>query len=211
MVRGLVDPKAGEEAIPGFWNAYQRYDRHVALVDALVAGNSAIASKVVFGKSVENRDLVAIRIGANTSPSKKVIWIEGGIHAREWISPATVTYFAQQLINNYNDNDATTKDLLNYFDFYIVPSLNVDGYEYTHTTSRLWRKTRGKNAGSSCIGADPNRNFGYQWGGTGASSNPCSETYRGDKAFSEIEVKAETDYILANFKGRISSFLSVHR
>lgn len=209
LARGAVDNKA--DAIPDFWKTYQRYDRHVALVDALVAQNPAIASKLTIGKSSEKRDIVAIRIGVNGgSASKKVIWIEGGIHAREWISPATVTYFAQQLVNKYQANDDTVKDLLGYFDIIIVPSLNVDGYEYTHTNSRLWRKTRGKNSGSTCIGADPNRNFGYQWGGTGASSNPCSETYRGDKAHSEVEVLAETDYIVKNFKGRISSFLSVH-
>lgn len=132
LLRGLADPKADEEAIAGFWNAYQRYARHVELVDALVAQNSAIASKLTIGTSAEGRTIVAIRIGANSSPSKKIIWIEGGIHAREWISPATVTYFAQFLVNKYKANDATTVDVLNYFDIIIVPSLNG-----TNTTKDL--------------------------------------------------------------------------
>ena len=29
-----------------------------------------------------------------------------------------------------------------------------------------------------CHGVDPNRNFGYGWGGYGASELPCKETYR---------------------------------
>ena len=37
---------------------------------------------------------------------------------------------------------------------------------------------------------DPNRNFGYKWGGLGASTNPCSETYRGAYSFSEVETRA---------------------
>lgn len=31
------------------------------------------------------------------------------------------------------------------------------------TNDRLWRKNRRKNAGSSCVGVDPNRNFDYGW------------------------------------------------
>ena len=34
---------------------------------------------------------------------------------------------------------------------------------------------------------DLNRNFGYQWGGGGASGYACDETYRGPAAFSEPE------------------------
>lgn len=32
--------------------------------------------------------------------------------------------------------------------------------------------------------------YRYRWGGKGASNNPCSEIYRGSKAFSEPESKA---------------------
>lgn len=77
--------------------------------------------------------------------------------------------------------------------------------------SRLWRKTRQPSRSwMGCIGADPNRNYGYKWGGEGASRNPCAETFRGESAFSEPEVKSETDYILNNFRGRLSAFLAVH-
>jgi hypothetical protein len=41
--------------------------------------------------------------------------------------------------------------------------LNVDGYSFTWTNNRMWRKTRRPNQGSSCIGTDPNRNFPYKW------------------------------------------------
>lgn len=199
------------EAIAGFWNTYQRYDTHLSLINALVQQNPTIVSRVNIGTSYQGRTLAAARIGSNQNANKPVIWIEGGIHAREWISPATVSYFAQQLVDRYNANNAVVRDLLAYFDFYIVFVLNADGYEYTHTTSRLWRKTRKPSATSpTCIGTDPNRNFGYQWGGEGASANACSETYRGDSPFSEPEVKAETDYILNQLAGKVKSFLSVH-
>ena len=31
---------------------------------------------------------------------------------------------------------------MNNIEFVVVPSLNPDGYEYTHTANRLWRKNR---------------------------------------------------------------------
>ena len=46
------------------------------------------------GSSVEGRALKVIKIGKPSSDgsAKPAIWIDGGIHAREWISPAAVEY-----------------------------------------------------------------------------------------------------------------------
>ena len=57
-----------------------------------------------------------------------------------------------------------------------------DGFEYTKTTNRNWRKTR-KNVTTLCFGVDANRNMGYNWlvpdetGNEGASRSPCTDTY----------------------------------
>ena len=56
--------------------------------------------------------------------------------------------------------------------------LNPDGYQYTWDNNRLWRKNRSQNEGSPCIGTDLNRNSDFAWGTEGASSNPCSDTFR---------------------------------
>ena len=71
------------------------------------------------------------------------------------------------------ENSAEYKNLLETFDVYIMPSMNPDGYEYSRTKDRMWRKTRSVNPGFKCRGTDPNRNWGYNWGLIGASSNPC--------------------------------------
>lgn len=60
---------------------------------------------------------------------KSVVLIDGGIHGREWISVATTVYCINQLIENFRRNT----HLLRKLDFLIVPIVNVDGYEYTHT------------------------------------------------------------------------------
>ena len=122
-----------DEAIPGFWSTFQRYNQHVLLLQTLADQNPSLAKVFSLGNSYEGRDIKAIRIGANSDTNKPVFFIEAGIHAREWASPATVSYFAQELINQYKANNATVTTLMNTYDFYIVPVLNVDGYEYTHT------------------------------------------------------------------------------
>ena len=52
-----------------------------------------------------------------------------GIHAREWISPAVVSY----LIREFSERAITSEDILANFTLYIIPVLNPDGYEYSHT------------------------------------------------------------------------------
>ncbi|KAH9529095.1 hypothetical protein DERF_003002 [Dermatophagoides farinae] len=198
------------DIIVGFWQSYQRYEAIENLMNDLQNKYPNLVAKINFGKSFEGRELNLMRIGAISDDKKPVVFIEGGIHAREWISPAFVTHFANRLLTGYENQDADIKKLMETFDFYIVPLLNPDGYEYTHTKYRLWRKTRSIQKSSSCIGADPNRNFGYEWGGEGTSNNPCSEIYTGTKAFSEPEVKAETDYIMKHLEGRALVYVAVH-
>ncbi len=49
---------------------------------------------------------------------------------------------------------------------------------------------------SICIGVDANRNFGYEWGGEGASNVTCSDSYDGPEPFSESETQAIRDLLL---------------
>jgi len=92
-----------------------------------------------------------------------------------------------------------------------VPVFNVDGYNYAHTSDRLWRKNRQTASGSSCIGTDLNRNYGYAWSGEGSSPNPCAETYHGARAFSSPEVAAERDYLQPYVDAsRLVAFVDIH-
>ena len=46
-----------------------------------------------------------------------------GIHAREWISPATATYFIKELIERSHEIDS----ILKFYDVFILPVANPDG------------------------------------------------------------------------------------
>lgn len=144
---------------------------------------------------------------SNGNAGNKAIWIDGGIHAREWVSPASVTYTLNDLVSNWSEHPEYIRNIT----WYIQPSVNPDGYEFSHLKQRLWRKNRGKSTSHSCIGVDLNRNFGYKWGGVGTSPNPCSEIYRGENAFSEPESLAQKKFIeTTHAKETIYAFLSFH-
>ncbi|XP_069103272.1 carboxypeptidase B-like [Argopecten irradians] len=187
-----------------------RFSRHSeidAWLTALETEFGDIASVESIGSSYQGRDMKIIKIGKPSQNPKPVIWVEAGIHAREWISPAVAVWTIDKLLRNYGtDNDVTF--MLDTFDWFFLPSANPDGYEYTFTNDRLWRKTRSPQS-RGCYGVDPNRNFDVEFGGAGTSSDPCADTYPGTEAFSE----PETDNIRKSILGvreRAIAFLSFH-
>src|SRR6185312_6320803 len=87
-------------------------------------------------------------------------------------------------------SDSRVTSMVNNREIWIVPDLNPDGGEYDIASGsyRSWRKNRQPNAGSSAVGTDLNRNWGYQWNGSSVSSgSPSSEVYRGTAPFSGAE------------------------
>jgi len=154
------------------------------------------------GTSSEGREIGLVKISSGGT-NKPAIWIDGGMHAREWISPATATYIMNKLVK-----DPKSKTLVDMFDWYVVPIINVDGYEYTHTKDRMWRKTRSRPSNGRCYGVDPNRNWGYHWAEQGSSRDPCSDIYHGPKAFSEPETAYTARAIQA--RPNIKLYLTFH-
>jgi len=168
------------------WSKYHRYDTISKFIDCLGDTYNDVRIHHI-GRSSEGRNMKVVEVGRG----HRRIWIDGGIHAREWISPASVSFILHSLVEEAH----LYSDILNTFTFYISPSINPDGYEYSHNVDRMWRKTRSRHGGS-CPGVDPNRNWGYHWGGKGASPSACSEIYHGPRAFSEPETLAVKNFIL---------------
>jgi len=188
------------------FGAYHSLETLYSWMDSLVAQYPNLISKQEIGKSYENRPMYALKFstGGNKRPA---IWIDTGIHSREWVSQATGVWTANKIATDYG-TDASLTSLLNTMDIYMLLLTNPDGYAYTHSYDRMWRKTRSRNSGSSCRGVDPNRNWDAGFGGPGASRNPCSESYHGPSAHSEIEVKNVVNLIKSH--GNFKSFISVH-
>jgi len=169
-----------------------------------------LAEVFSIGPSFEGRQIKGIKIG-KAGANKPGFWIDAGIHAREWIAPATAVYIINELITKYG-TDPKIKNFVDKIDFYIAPSINPDGYEYTRSTNRMWRKTRGGPYCSGircCYGADPNRNWPYQWMVSGSSSNPCADTYGGPKAWSEPECQQVGGWLMTN-KDHLKAYITLH-
>jgi len=183
------------------WNKYQSYAVLSRWMDCLADTFPSKVSLITIGQSTEGRPLKVAHISIG-APKDRAVFIDGGMHAREWVSPASASYIIHKFV------ESSELDLiLQHYDVYVLPLANPDGYEYSRNHDRMWRKTRSKTGaknlfGIECFGVDPNRNFGLNWGGKGASKNACKETYMGARAFSEPETNAIRKFLLSgrNFK-----------
>merc|ERR1719487_914263 len=207
MLRGLqgVEELIGEsEKADSWYSQYHRYDEIVRKTKQLAADHKDIAKFVPsIGKSVEGRHIPVIHLNGAKKANKPQIWMNGGQHAREWIAPAAVMYMTEHLLKDYKKGDPKVKKLLDKFEFVVAPVINPDGYEYTFTGNRLWRKNRRKNADGT-YGVDLNRNWDNHWGEGGASTTPSATDYQGPSVASEPEVKACQNYIMKHMKHRVA-------
>ncbi|XP_047211715.1 carboxypeptidase O isoform X1 [Girardinichthys multiradiatus] len=169
-----------------------------------------VVTIVDYGKTYENRTISLLRIGLKTEAKKKAIWMDCGIHAREWIAPAFCQYFVRQILQTYK-TDAKMETMLTNMDFYVTPVLNIDGYIYSwkDSSTRLWRKNRSPGPSGDCYGTDLNRNFDANWGTVGVSFNCSSNIYCGRGPISEPEAQAIT-YFVGSRKEDFLCFLTIH-
>ncbi|XP_061679425.1 carboxypeptidase A5 [Syngnathoides biaculeatus] len=188
------------------FSRYHSLSEIYSFQDMLVAENPQLVSKVVIGQSYERRPLNVLKFSTGGS-NRPAIWIDTGIHSREWVTQASGAWFAKKIVDDYGRDPALTA-ILKKMDIFLEIVTNPDGYYYTHTKNRMWRKTRKPNPGSSCVGVDPNRNWDAGFGGPGASGSPCSETYRGPRAHSESEVSSIVNFVKSH--RNIKSFVSIH-
>ncbi|XP_034734795.1 carboxypeptidase A5 [Etheostoma cragini] len=188
------------------FSRYHTISEIYSFQDMLVAENPNMVSKIVIGQSYEGRPLNVLKFSTGGS-NRPAIWIDTGIHSREWVTQASGTWFAKKIVTDYGRDPAITA-ILNKMDIFLEMVTNPDGYYFTHNNNRMWRKTRKPNSGSSCVGVDPNRNWDAAFGAPGASNNPCSETYHGPRAHSESEVKSIVDFVKSH--GNLKAFVSIH-
>ncbi|KAJ2945706.1 hypothetical protein O0L34_g548 [Tuta absoluta] len=191
------------------WNDYYTYDIIYKWMDDIEKLYPATCTVSVIGKSVEGRPIKMLKI-SNSNASNCGIWLDGCMHAREWITVPVVTFIADHIARNFNN---LPKYLTNK-DWFFVPIVNPDGYHFTHTQDRMWRKNRSR-FGNTIVGVDLNRNFGLNWGCNGLDAysptygDPTHQNYRGQQPFSEPESCAVKDMIL--YSGLpFKIFLSFH-
>lgn len=202
MVKYRSSPKSTDDFV---YTAYHNLSEIYSFINMLVAENRKLVSKIVIGRSYKKRPLNVLKF--STGANRPGIWIDTGIHSREWVTQASGTWFAKKIVKDYK-RDPVLTDILNNYDIFLEIVTNPDGFAFTHSKNRMWRKTRKPNPGSKCVGVDPNRNWDAGFGGAGSSGNPCDQTYRGPRVNSESEVKAIVDFVKSH--GKLKAFVSIH-
>jgi hypothetical protein len=175
---------------PTLAEAITRMDSLHTLYPSLVTARDSI------GYSYQGRPLWVMKISDNVDvdEDEPEVFINALIHAREPMGLEATLRFMRHLCYNYGSDSLITR-LVDTREFYFLPVINPDGYEYNRQIAPngggMWRKNRHDQ------GIDLNRNWGYQWGydDDGSSPYPNDETYRGSAPFSEPETAALRQFV----------------
>ncbi|MDA3630017.1 M14 family metallopeptidase [Saccharopolyspora sp. WRP15-2] len=175
----------GTSAFPPDDQGYHDFDEVNQVLDQTVADHGDIAAKSSVGKSFEGRDIPVLKISGNAGQdeAEPEVLFSCNQHAREHLT----TEMCLRIINRFTDgyaSDPAIKEIVDSREIWIVPVSNPDGSTYDVESGEYqgWRKNR------QDTGTDTNRNWDYQWGCCGGSSDdPNDETYRGSAPFSSPE------------------------
>lgn len=183
---------------------FYRYQEVTDFLKKLAAKYPKLMTLESAGKSFEGRDLWLVKLSNSTSnKAKPRIVMDSTIHAREWIAVMSTLYLIHEMVVNSEKHPEMFAA-----DWFIMPLVNPDGYEYTHTDDRMWRKTRSTSKEHTCVGTDGNRNHGFHWDDEDSDNEPCSVTYMGPKPESEPEVHAIAK--LLRETENVKLYLTVH-
>jgi murein tripeptide amidase MpaA len=112
------------------WTDYHDLAEINTWLNEMAALHPAITIEEI-GRSVEQRPIHVVKISKKSG--NPGIFIESNIHAREWITSATVTWLINEM---FSSTDPEAVALFENYDWYIVPVLNVDGFEFSHASVR---------------------------------------------------------------------------
>ena len=185
--------------------------------------------KVLVLSSDGNKNGIRRRMSSGHNLQEKgKIFLTFGLHARELAPPELGIRWAEHLVKSYGV-DADITQVLDYNEIHLLLHANPDGRHIAEKNPSLgnhngWRKNAHdyppdeSNGGNGCAddsvygipnadgngtliyGVDLNRNFPYQWGGEGSSSDPCDDNYKGPSPYHpEPEVAAIIDHAKALF------------
>ena len=203
VVKRTVTP---DSSFPTGNELYHTYAEMSAEVAEVASAHPSIVRRVSIGKSYQGRELWAAKISDNVSVDEwePEILFDGVHHAREHLTLEQALYVMHLLVNGYVRGDARIRNIVNTRETWIVFAVNPDGAEYDISggTYHKWRKNRQPTPGTSSIGTDLNRNYGYRWGCcNGSSTSPSADTYRGPAAWSAPEVRAVRDFVNSRVVG----------
>ncbi|XP_037963124.2 carboxypeptidase B [Plutella xylostella] len=178
------------------WDTYHDLEDIYHWLTDLAAAFPNILDLTSIGESTEGRHILALEYNKRKSGGVPTAIVEGGIHGHEWISVAFVTYLIFNLV--YSDDlkaegNERLFEIADNYRWYLIPVANPDGYHYSFTKDRLWKKNR-RNYGRG-QGINLNKNFDVSFGKYDASKEEMDDNYCGPEPFSEKESMALAKFI----------------
>lgn len=171
---------------------YKNPDEIEDFVNEIHAKYPSITEVKSIGKTLEGRDIWAIKISDNASvkENEPAILVNAMHHAREVMTPEITTDMVEYLTSNYGTNAEVT-NWVNSTEIWVIPMFNLDGNNKMWTQDSMWRKnTRDGH------GVDINRNYPTGWNScNGSSSNRGAQDYRGTAPASEPETQAMMNFV----------------
>lgn len=205
------DVKARVEAYLPDYSFYHNITQTQRHVDAFLSRHGGLVHLYDTFVSREGRPIAVLKLeDPSKSPQalkrKLRVLLSYGEHAREFITVESCFALLQMVV----DGCAAARDespeshfahtLMEHFEVFMVPMLNPDGRAIVEAQDNYcWRGT--------AAGVDLNRNFDWEFGGPGSSSDPMDEEYRGKKAFSEPECNA---LLQVTERIKFDAFISFH-
>ncbi|WP_020669928.1 M14 family zinc carboxypeptidase [Amycolatopsis nigrescens] len=190
--------------LPTGRNTYRTYADYGTELAGLAAERPDLVRPIDLPhKSLLGKKIPAVEIGRAVAvdDGRPVFLLVGTHHAREWPTAEIAMEFATELVRGEGEDPRIT-GLLSQARIIVVPVVNADGYDIsrsyiTEYKRKNCRVTDGAvptpaqcaDADNAQLGVDLNRNYGGNWGGSGASTSLTSQTYRGAGPFSEPEVR----------------------
>lgn len=174
---------------PDFYDDWRSYGDRAARIAAIIAVSGGVAKLENIGTTVERRSMQAVRLTGNGyafGHARVILTFQQ--HGRDWLAGMAGVYAAEMITARAQEDPSWLQGI----EVVLVPLSNPDGFVYSTSSDRWWRKNRRVNGGEfDCRGVDLNRNWNPAWAGPESTSNqPCSDVFYGAAAFSEPEVQA---------------------
>ena len=187
------------------FTGFHTYAEIGAAAKAVADAHPSIARRFSIGTSYQGRQIWAMKISdhVGTDQAEPEVLFDGGHHSDEHMGPEMVLRIMHWLVDGYGVDPRIT-NIVNTREIWLVFLVNPDGAEYDIWGGKFhfWRKNRQPTPGTSFIGTDLNRNYGYRWGGGGRTSdNPQAITYTGPSPFSAPETRAVRDFLASRVVG----------
>jgi len=219
-LRGILDAYRNVDAIYAtIDNVGATYPSIVELVDY---GDSYCKTQggcvTLGGDAQPGYDLRAVRITNRAIPGPKPVFVlMANIHAREITTPELALRWIDELTQGYGV-DADITWMVDNQELWVIPTANPDGRwivdlgQQPQYNDGRWFQRKNANRDDGCnqwtpnsgsqYGIDLNRNHSFLWNTGGSSGQPCSETYRGSVAASEVETQAVQALVLSLYEDR---------